>query len=424
MRKYDVFISYHRKSGAECARMLQQALARKGYRCFLDVDAVQDGEFHEKILCALRSAPNFLFVLTDGALERIADPNDHIRIELEEAIRLKRKIVVAAPRGCRGGFCNVKLPDSLAELSCIQVTLLDVDVFFDKSVEMLEERFPKRKSHLRTRIVWGILSGSLVLLTLICYFMYYVQHEKHLNVRENNEVQVHKVEDESAAILKKMKSIWLPMISFKPPATIIDAIEFFHSASKDYDSPRIPVEKRGLSFILKTTDGEVRFQGLNESEDCSPLVNGGSVDSSVYQPIPTITTSNITLYEALKLICDSVECDFQIQGSNVVVRTKSKVVEDMVVTFYKVKDAFLEMFGSWIEHDMKNSKYEFESKVEDQTAYDLKRFFNDLGVNWPTGSSIRYLISVGELKVVNTRDNHKKIEKILRGQGYLEGDPR
>lgn len=72
------------------------------------VDAVQDGEFQEKILSALRSAPNFLFVLTDGALERISDPNDHIRIELEEAIRLKHKIVVVAPRGCRGGFCNVK----------------------------------------------------------------------------------------------------------------------------------------------------------------------------------------------------------------------------------------------------------------------------------------------------------------------------
>ena len=153
-------------------------------------------------------------------------------------------------------------------------------------------------------------------------------------------------------------------------------------------------------------------------------MNGGSVDSSVYQPIPTITTSNITLYEALKLICDSVECDFQIQGSNVVVRTKSKVVEDMVVTFYKVKDAFLEMFVSWVEHDMKNSKYEFESNVEDQTAYDLKRFFYDLGVGWPNGSSVRYLLSVGELKVVNTLDNHKTIEKILRGQGYLEGDPR
>lgn len=231
------------------------------------------------------------------------------------------------------------------------MTLLDVDVFFDKSVDMLEERFPKRKIHLRTRIVWGMLSGALVLLTLTCCFMYYVQHEKHLIAHGGGDVP--KVEDESSATLKKMKSIWLPMISFKPPATIIDAIEFFCAASKDYDNPRIPVEKRGVNFILKTTDGEIRFQGSNEAEDYSPLENGGSDDSSVYHPIPTITTSNITLYEALKLVCDSVECDFQIRGADVVVKTKSMAVEDLVVSFYKVKDAFLEMVLSWIEHDMK-----------------------------------------------------------------------
>lgn len=418
MRKYDVFISYHRRSGAACARVLQQALARKGYRCFLDVDAVQDGEFQKKILGALRSAPNFLFVLTDGALERISDPNDHVRIELEEAIRLKRKIVVAAPRGCRGGFCNAKLPDSLAELSCIQVTLLDVDVFFGKSVDMLEERFPKRKMHLRTKIVWGILSGALVLLTLICFFLYYVQHEKNLNVSENNEVQVHRVEDESAVISNKMNAIRLPMISFKPPATIVDAVEFFHSAAKEYDSPRIPVEKRGFNFVLKTPRGEIRFLGLNDVEGYS------AIDSSVMLPIPTITASNITLYEALKLVCDSVECDFQIQGSNVVVKPKSLAVEDMVVSFYKVKDIFVEVHCSWMEYDMKHSSDEWIPKDEDEKEYYLKRFFEDLGVGWPMCSSIRYLLSVGELKVVNTRDNHKIIEQILRQRGYLEGEPR
>lgn len=422
MRKYDVFISYHRKSGAGFARMLQQALARKGYRCFLDVDAVQDGEFQEKILGALRSAPNFLFVLTDGALERIADPNDHIRIELEEAIRQKRKIVVAAPRGCRGGFCNVKLPDSLAELSCIQVTLLDVDVFFDKSVEMLEERFPKRKSHLRTRTVLGMLSGILVLLALTCYLLCYVQREKRLGVREDGDKR--EIEDQSVVIAKKMNAIRLPVISFKPPATIVDAVKFFNSAAKDYDNPRIPVEKRGFNFVLKTPQGTIKFQGPYEVGDFS-VDDVGFVGSNDLSPIPKTTAFDITFNAALKLVCESVDYDFQIRGADVVVKPMSMTLDDMFVSFYKVKDVFFEMYCSWISDDMKHLPNEWIPEDEDPIKeYYLKKFFEDLGVGWPMCSSVRYLLSVGELKVVNTRDNHKIIEQILRQRGYLEGEPR
>ncbi len=35
---YDVFISYRRKGGRDFARILQQALERRGYRCFFDYD--------------------------------------------------------------------------------------------------------------------------------------------------------------------------------------------------------------------------------------------------------------------------------------------------------------------------------------------------------------------------------------------------
>ena len=56
------------------------------------------------------------------------------------------------------------------------------------------------------------------------------------------------------SIIKRMKEMRLPSISFKPPATIIDAVDFFRSASRDFDRPDLPVDQRGFNFMLKTPD--------------------------------------------------------------------------------------------------------------------------------------------------------------------------
>lgn len=407
MRKYDVFISYHRKSGAGFARMLQQALARKGYRCFLDVDAVQDGEFQEKILCALRLASNFLFVLTDGALERISDPNDHIRIELEEAIRLRRKIVVAAPRGCRGGFCNVKLPESLAELSRIQVTLLDVDVFFDKSVDMLEERFKKRKIHLGKRSVFGILSGVVLLVLLTCCILYYDQHRKQLNIGDR------RTEDMRAAIMKKMKAMRLPLISFKPPATIIDAVEYFRQASKDFDRPEIPLDRRGFNFVVKTPEAVCMHAETLES-DSDNIFDIDDEDNPHGVPvIPMITANDISFYDALMFVCESVDYKFFINDSDIVVMPKRMSLDELQVSYLVVKDSFCDVVYAWEKYDAKGGCN------NDSWPKVIEGFFEDFGVEWPLGSSVRYILSVGRLKVINTKANLRAIEKVLSDQNLL-----
>ena len=60
-----------------------------------------------------------------------------------------------------------------------------------------------------------------------------------------------KVDQKSAEIVQRMKAMLLPEVSFKPLATIIDAVEFFRVASKDFDSPKIQREMRGFSFVLR-----------------------------------------------------------------------------------------------------------------------------------------------------------------------------
>ncbi|MCL1921928.1 MAG: von Willebrand factor type A domain-containing protein [Kiritimatiellaeota bacterium] len=54
----------------------------------------------------------------------------------------------------------------------------------------------------------------------------------------------------SQATLKKLRDITIPEVSFRPPATLADAVDFFAQASRDYDSPETPVAQRGLRFSL------------------------------------------------------------------------------------------------------------------------------------------------------------------------------
>ena len=103
-------------------------------------------------------------------------------------------------------------------------------------------------------------------------------------------------------IISRMKKMRLPHVSFKPPATIIDAIDLFRSMSKDYDDSDIPPEKRGFNFVLKVPQGQE-----------------GTAD---LPPIPTITATDISFYEMLKLVSDSVDYGFKVSGPVVMVMPK------------------------------------------------------------------------------------------------------
>ena len=60
--KYDVFISYRRKTGADDARLLQQALRARGYEVFFDYESLRDGKFDERIFAAIDEAPVFILM--------------------------------------------------------------------------------------------------------------------------------------------------------------------------------------------------------------------------------------------------------------------------------------------------------------------------------------------------------------------------
>lgn len=111
------------------------------------------------------------------------------------------------------------------------------------------------------------------------------------------------------SIVQRMKGMVLPKVSFGPPATIVDAIDFFRMVSKDFDRSDIPEDRRGFEFVLHL-DGPV---------DEAPVLSS------------TVSASNVSFFKALNLVCTACtpQCVFKIQDGKIVVmpRTKLSTVE-------------------------------------------------------------------------------------------------
>ena len=68
--KYDVFISYRRGNGFFLAQIIKEYLAKRKINSFLDIEELHSGKFDKEILDAIKDTPNFILILTKGALAR------------------------------------------------------------------------------------------------------------------------------------------------------------------------------------------------------------------------------------------------------------------------------------------------------------------------------------------------------------------
>ena len=235
------------------------------------------------------------------------------------------------------------------------------------------------------------------------------------------------------SIIKRMKEMRLPSISFKPPATIIDAVDFFRSASRDFDRPDLPVDQRGFNFMLKTPDTLRNAASAAASEESDGFggedeESEGSSDQAGVPVIPMITASDITFFDALKLVCESVNYKFKVQDSIVLVMEKGMSTEEMVTRSYPVVAAFMERMDTASSEmkEMQSSGFVTRSSSKDDDSdgnqsRDWKEFFKLLGVEWPDGSSIMYIKTIGKLRVKNTYENLAELEKALT---EMNADPK
>lgn len=165
-RKYDIFISYRRTDGKDIARALKESLAARGYRVFLDYDALQDGVFDRRILDAIDSAPIYILLLTAHCLDRCLNENDWVRLELEHALTHGKLIVPIVPDKQFSTFPE-GTPDFIRKgLGQHQYSALDTGQLYLASVEQLVQQ--RIKPVLRRRTWHKMAIALAVLIGVIC----------------------------------------------------------------------------------------------------------------------------------------------------------------------------------------------------------------------------------------------------------------
>ncbi len=129
-------------------------------------------------------------------------------------------------------------------------------------------------------------------------------------------VQLKQSAKKEKALSAKLKGITIPEPRFRPPATIIDAIDFLYQASSDYDEPALSVDRRGVNFAVKNPGLMVYRHG---NADYLPEI---ASKKSLAEERPSISALSVrfcTLLEALTNLCAYVDARFMIRDNTVVI---------------------------------------------------------------------------------------------------------
>ena len=132
-----VFLSYRRNStGKAFAGRIHDALERRGYDVFLDVNNLGPGPWAAQILTEVPKRSHYVLVLTPNSLDRCSDPDDWVRREYELAASSKRNIVPVHEESVVISALRASTDASMQSLFSLQMVEL-THVNFAKTIDRL-----------------------------------------------------------------------------------------------------------------------------------------------------------------------------------------------------------------------------------------------------------------------------------------------
>ena len=219
-------------------------------------------------------------------------------------------------------------------------------------------------------------------------------------------------------IRQKMGNIVIPEIEFRQ-ANIADVITFLSDASREYDEDDVPAAERGVNFVLDIGDtgGAEADSGFGAGggdlfgEPTEPAASSGGI------PLLTIKSHYVTLLQTLDTVMDLANLKYRIQGNIVRIMPKNKADSTLLHRMYNVLpsiDQHVNTIGGTGGGGSGDAGDPFAlAPGSSEGTSDWKNFFGQLGVNWPDGSSVKYMPSIGKLVVMNTADNLATLEQVL-----------
>ena len=168
-RGNDIFISYRRDGGFEVARLVHDALTKRGYRVFLDVESLRSGPFNKQ-LDVIDSAQDFVLILSKNALDRCKNEGDWVREEILEAIKSNKNII---PFMQKDFEWPAPMPDGMEELPFIQ-GIPPSQEYFDAAINNMARMLKAKPQNNRGKIiVFIVILIAVILAGLWCikYFL-------------------------------------------------------------------------------------------------------------------------------------------------------------------------------------------------------------------------------------------------------------
>lgn len=207
----------------------------------------------------------------------------------------------------------------------------------------------------------------------------------------------------NAEVVNKMREMFIPDITLRPPCKIIDAVRYFKEASIQYDKTGVPEAQRGVSFVLELSENF--WDRTASSTNSDPFAATAPVTNSV-PDIPRIIAARNTLYDILKLVCDVTGMQFRISDGIVWIFPEICPSESFITRTYPL----------WLPPRDRSSS---DASNCTTNSYNWKDFFAQMGMNWPVGASISYLSSVGCFRVTNTSENLDVFEQLHKVLGSV-----
>ena len=170
-KRYDVFISYRRSGGGkEIARILDAEIDKTSFNSFLDFNELKDSAFGPQIMAAIDSAPVFIFILSEGALDRCVNEDDWVRKEILYALSKGKHIVPVNPDGLFKEFPTGIPQEIVSALSDNQQSDLMLGQLFKDSVKKL---IRDRVRPFVPRVKWikSMLASLCVIAAIIIGYM-------------------------------------------------------------------------------------------------------------------------------------------------------------------------------------------------------------------------------------------------------------
>ncbi len=251
----------------------------------------------------------------------------------------------------------------------------------------------------------------------------YGLHEDPIDPEQDLPTTVREDEIQRQRILGKMRDIRIPEVSFRQ-ANIRDVLTFLQQQSVEFDPTP---ERTGVNFILQLDPGRRAPAAVAPPpRRADPFADPAATDAprSVDEVLVTFTALDISLMEALDIVVDVADLKYRIRGNVVMVVPRDAPAGDIVHRMYDVLPSAIQRLqdltagaGARRQPQARRGSGDFLT-IEGGADLggedvDLRAFFEEMGVRWPAGSSIKFIRGLGKLVVANTQENLAVFESIL-----------